>query len=71
MFVAAWGDTKRSYSVETPHSEGTRRRDGAQGLSWLALLLCNKLTSLAPLYEVFGVSYGCGPVESRSVCFIN
>jgi hypothetical protein len=22
MFVAAWGGTKRSYSVETPHSEG-------------------------------------------------
>jgi hypothetical protein len=22
MFVAAWGGTKRSHSVETPHSEG-------------------------------------------------
>jgi hypothetical protein len=22
MFVAAWGGTKRSYSVEAPHSEG-------------------------------------------------
>jgi hypothetical protein len=34
MFVATWGGTKRSYSVETPHGEGPRRRDGAQGLSW-------------------------------------
>jgi hypothetical protein len=68
MFVAAWGGTKRSYNVETPHSERPRRRNGAQGLSWQVLLLCKELTSFAPLNEVFGVGYSRGLVESRSVC---
>jgi hypothetical protein len=68
MFVAAWGGTKRSYSVETPHGEGLGWRDGAQGLGWQMLPLCKELASFAPLYEVFDISYGRGPVESRSVC---
>jgi hypothetical protein len=32
------------------------------------LLLGKELTSFAPLNEVFSISHGCGPVESRSVC---
>jgi hypothetical protein len=68
MYVAARGATKRSYSVETPHSEGPRRRDGAQGLSWQVLLFGKELASFAPLDEVLSVSHGRGPVESRSVC---
>jgi hypothetical protein len=39
MFVAAWGGTKWFYSIETPHSEGPRWRDGVQGLGWQVLLL--------------------------------
>jgi hypothetical protein len=65
MFVATWGGTKRSHSVETPHSEGPRRRDGAQDLSWQVLLFGKELTSFATLYEVFSVGHGRGPVESR------
>jgi hypothetical protein len=30
MLVAAWGGTKWSYSIETSHSEGPRRRDGTR-----------------------------------------
>jgi hypothetical protein len=69
MFVTARSGTKWSHSVETPHSEGPRRRDGAQGLSWQVLLFGEELASFAPLYEVFSVGYGRGLVESRSVCF--
>jgi hypothetical protein len=69
MFVAAWGGTKWSHNVETPHSEGPRRRDGAQGLSWQVLLFGKELASFEPLYKVFSVSHGRGPVESRSVSF--
>jgi hypothetical protein len=68
MFVATWGGTKRSYSIETPHSEGPRWRDGAQGLGWQVLLFGKELASFAPLDKVFGVSYGRGLVESGSVC---
>jgi hypothetical protein len=60
---------KWSYSVETPHSEGPRRRDGAQGLSWQVQLFGQELASFAPLYEVFSISHGRGPVEFRSVSF--
>jgi hypothetical protein len=69
MFVASWGGTKRSYSVETPHSERPRQWDGAQGLSWQVLLFGKELSSFAPLYEVFSVGHGRGPVESRMLCF--
>jgi hypothetical protein len=62
---------KRSYSVETPHSEGPRLRDGAQGLSWQVLPFGKQLASFAPLDEVFSVSHGRGPVESRSVCLVD
>jgi hypothetical protein len=31
--------------------------------------VCKELTSLAPLYEVFSVRYGHGPIESISVRF--
>jgi hypothetical protein len=69
MLVAAWSGTKQSYRVKTPHSEGPRWRDSAQSLSWQVLLFGKELTSFAPLDEVFSVSYGLGPIESRSVCF--
>jgi hypothetical protein len=69
MFVAAWIGTKQSYRVETPYSEGPRWRDSAQSLSWQVLLFGKELASFAPLDEVFCISYGRGPVESRSVCF--
>jgi hypothetical protein len=68
MLVDAWGGTKRSYNVETPHSEGPRWRDGVQGLSWQVLLFGKELASFAPLDEDFCVSHGRGPVKSRSVC---
>jgi hypothetical protein len=69
MFVAAQGSTKRSYSVETPHSEGPRWRDSAQDLSWQVMLFSKKLASFAPLDEVFSVRYSRGPIESRSIRF--
>jgi hypothetical protein len=69
MFVAAWGGTKRSYGVEAPHSEGPWRRDSAQDLSWQVLLFSKELASFAPLDKVFSVSYGRGPIESRSIRF--
>jgi hypothetical protein len=69
MFVAARSGTKRSYSVEAPHSEGPRWRDGAQDLSWQVLLFGKELASFASLHEVFSVSYGHGPIESRSIRF--
>jgi hypothetical protein len=69
MFVAAWSGTKRSYRVETPYSEGLGWGYSAQSLSWQMLLFGKELASFAPLDEVFCISYGCGPVESRSVCF--
>jgi hypothetical protein len=69
MLVAARSGTKRSYHVETPYSEGPRWRDSAQSLSWQVLLFGKELASFAPLDEVFSVSYGRGPIESRSVCF--
>jgi hypothetical protein len=31
------------------------------------LLFGNELASFAPLYEVFGVNHGRGPVETRSI----
>jgi hypothetical protein len=68
MFVAAWGGTKRSYNIKTPHSEGPGRRDGAQGLGWQVLLFGKELASFAPLDEVFSVGHGRRPVKSRSVC---
>jgi hypothetical protein len=61
--------TARPYSIEAPHSEGPRRRDGAQDLSWQVLLFGKELTSFASLHEVFSVSYGRGLVESRSIRF--
>jgi hypothetical protein len=69
MFVAAWGGTKRSYSVEAPHSEGPRQRDSAQDLSWQVLLFGKELASFASLHEVFSVRYGRRPIESRSIRF--
>jgi hypothetical protein len=33
------------------------------------LLFGKELASVAPLDEVFIVSYGRGPIESRSICF--
>jgi hypothetical protein len=36
-------------------------------MSWQVLLFGKKLASFAPLYEVFSVDHGHGPVESRSV----
>jgi hypothetical protein len=68
MFVAAWSGTKWSYHVETPYSEGPRWRNSVQGLSWQVLLFGKELASFAPLDEVFSVSYGRGPIESRSLC---
>jgi hypothetical protein len=35
--------------------------------SGVTLLLGKELASFAPLYEVFSISHGRGPVESRSV----
>jgi hypothetical protein len=32
-------------------------------------MFSKELASFASLDEVFGVSYGRGPIESRSVCF--
>jgi hypothetical protein len=69
MFVAAWSGTKRSYRVEIPHSDRPRCRNSAQGLSWQVLLFGKELASFAPLDEVFSISDGRGPIESRSVCF--
>jgi hypothetical protein len=31
------------------------------------LLLSKELASFAPLYEVFGISHGRGPAETRSI----
>jgi hypothetical protein len=67
MFVATRSGMKRSYRVEAPHSEGPRWRNSAQGLSWQVLLFGKELASFAPLDEVFSVSYGSGPTESRSI----
>jgi hypothetical protein len=39
-----------------------------QDLSQQVLLSGKKLTSFAPLNEVFSVGHGRGPVESRSIC---
>jgi hypothetical protein len=69
MLVTAWSGTKQSHRVKAPHSEGPRWRDSAQSLSWQVLLFGKELASLAPLDEVFSVSYGRGPIESISVCF--
>jgi hypothetical protein len=38
-------------------------------MSWQVLLFGEELASFAPLDEVFRVSYGRWPIESRSVCF--
>jgi hypothetical protein len=35
------------------------------------LLFGKELASFAHLYEVFGVSHGRGPVETRSICLAN
>jgi hypothetical protein len=35
------------------------------------LLFGKKLASFAPLYEVFSIGYGHGPIESRSVRFVD
>jgi hypothetical protein len=40
-----------------------------QDLSWQVLLFGKELASFAPLYEVFSIGYGRGPIESRSVRF--
>jgi hypothetical protein len=69
MFVVARSGSKRPYGIEAPHSEGPRRRDGAQDLSWQVLLFGKELASFASLHEVFSLSYGRGPVESRSIRF--
>jgi hypothetical protein len=69
MLVAAWSGTKWSYHIETPYSEGPRWRDSAQSLSWQVLLFGKEPASFAPFDEVFCISYGRGPVESRLVCF--
>jgi hypothetical protein len=69
MFVATRSSTKRPYGVEAPHSEGPRQRDGAQDLSWQVLLFGKELASFASPHEVFSVSYGRGPIESRSIRF--
>jgi hypothetical protein len=45
--------------------------DCVQGLSWQVQLFGKELASFAPLYKVFSIGHGCGPVESRSVCFID
>jgi hypothetical protein len=67
MFLAAWSGTKRSYRVETPQREGPRCRNSTQGLIWQVLLFGKELASFAPLDEVFSISYGHGPMESRSI----
>jgi hypothetical protein len=41
--------------------------DHAQGLSRQMLLSSKELASLAPVHEVFSISLGRGPVETRSV----
>jgi hypothetical protein len=64
MFVVTRGGTKWSYSIKTPHSEGPCRRDSVQDLSRRVLLLGKELASFAPIYEVFSVNYGRGPIES-------
>jgi hypothetical protein len=69
MFIAAWSGTERSYRVETPYSEGPRWSYSAQSLNWQVLLFGNELASFAPFEEAFCISYGRGPVESRSVWF--
>jgi hypothetical protein len=33
------------------------------------LLFSNELASFAPLYEIFSIGYGRGPIESRLVRF--
>jgi hypothetical protein len=35
------------------------------------LLFVKELTSFAPFFEVFGISHGRGPVETRSVGLAN
>jgi hypothetical protein len=40
-------------------------------LSWQVLLFGKELASFAPLDEIFGISHGCGPVETRSVCLVD
>jgi hypothetical protein len=69
MFVAARSGTKRPYNIKAPHSEGPRRRDGVQDLSWQVLLFGKELACFAFLHEVFSISYGRGPIESRSIRF--
>jgi hypothetical protein len=41
----------------------------AHDLSWQVLVFGKELASFAPLYEVFSIGHGCGPVETGSVCF--
>jgi hypothetical protein len=43
--------------------------DCAPDLSWQVLPFGKALASFAPLYKVFSIGHGRGPVESRSVCF--
>jgi hypothetical protein len=69
MFVAAQSGTKWSHSVEAPHGEGPRWGNSAQCLSWQVLLFGEELASFAPLDKIFSVSYGGGPIESRSIRF--
>jgi hypothetical protein len=69
MFVAARSSAKWPYSIEAPHSEGARRRDGVHDLSWQVLLFDKELASFASLHKFFSISYGRGPVESRLIRF--
>jgi hypothetical protein len=65
--VDAWGGSKWSHRIETAHGKGPRWRNCVQGLNSEVLLFGKELTSFEPLYEVFCVGHGRGPVESRLV----
>jgi hypothetical protein len=43
--------------------------DGAQDLCWQVLLFLKELASSTSLHEVFSISYGSEPIESRSIRF--
>jgi hypothetical protein len=67
VLIAARGGSEQSYGIKAPHGKGPRWGYRAQDLSRQVLLFGKELTSLAPLYEVFGISHGRGPVEAKSV----
>jgi hypothetical protein len=66
---STWDSSEQTYGVKDPHGEGPSWGNCAEDLSWQVLLFGKELASFAPLYEVFSVRHGYGPLEARSVCF--